>query len=216
MIGGRMGSMLGARWDESMKSPPSEAFVVILWNYNCPRSRDLAWNLSEILGARQYGSPSVYVSDPNDFTTGASEAMLNPWYPEFKELVERAPCVIALVSQALNSVKGDAPGGMGLVAELMYFWHRDQNEPGFASKLIPICIGCAVEDLESAKSHYELLQDIVVPFMADLRPMSIAAEAVTNDKDVRALAASLAERIGLMTRSVVAQPDAPWPSREVS
>jgi hypothetical protein len=184
-----------------MKNLPSDPDTVILWNYNCSRSKTLAERLEDILESRQYGSPDVYVSDPNDFPRDASGATLNPWYPAMQELVERAPHVIVLVSPVLSSVKDSARGGMGLLAEILHFVHRDQSEPGFASKLIPICIGCAVEDLESERGHYEQLQDIAVPFIAALRPMVITSEAVSNDNDVRALAAVLAERMGLVSLS---------------
>lgn len=150
---------------------------------------------------RQYRYPSVYVSDPNDFPIGATETTINPWYPKLRDLIECVPHVIALVSPTLNSIRDGAPGGLGLLSEILYFWHRDQTEPGFASKLIPICVGCGLENLKSEQGHYEQLQDIAVPLMAGLRPMSISAAAIANDKDVRALAEALAKRIGPAPKS---------------
>lgn len=162
--------------------------TLILRNYECDASARLATWIAERMAESRHGA--LYV-EPNDGFFDPSR-----WYEQLKELVDAGVPMIALLSTMLNAPHDtDDPRefpGIALLSELLYLAEQHPDEV----RLIPVLIDCSAADLKRPLGEYEQLQDIAVPFVSKLDPLTIDSEAFFGDPVMRAkFANELAVRI---------------------
>lgn len=121
-------------------------FAVILWNFGCHDSAILAERLSEQFAAERYGGLWVEVNEMDKPYFEGGEA----WYADFRATVESGVHMIAILSPAMNraALEEGKVRGVGLLSELLWFWHKADGNRDFRSKqLIPILLDCTADDL---------------------------------------------------------------------